>query len=556
MQYTLALFLERNTHIMTNNYSKHFSAKVTPQSQPIPGSNQVQNNAGGYSYQIGCFGQLHRFLILGCEGGSYYASEQKMTLDNATAVLECIKTDGKSTVDTIVEISVSGRAPKNDPAIFALALCASFGDSFTRKYALDNMSKVCRIGTHLFQFAAACDGLRGWGSGLRKAFGRWYTDKSPKDIAYDVTKYVQREGWSHRDILRLSHPRTNIAETRAIFQYIVSKGQECPEYSGTEPTTGLEYLAAVNEVKFYGEQGDVENVCNLIETYGLPREVIPTNMLNEPAVWESLLENMPIHALIRNLAKMTNVGLIVPMSNATQLVCGRLRDTNALKAKRVHPIQLLSAMMTYSRGKGVRGSLSWNPVPVVTGALEDGFYASFGYIEPSNKRTLLALDVSASMTWGEIAGIPGLDPRTASAAMAMVSARVEPVHHILGFSDTLVPLGINARDSLSNTINKIESVRMGGTDCSAPMVWAQKENVNVDTFVVYTDSETWCGAIHPSQALRAYREYSGIDAKLVVVGMVATDISIADPKDRGMLDVVGFDVAAPQVISDFSAGLL
>jgi len=88
------------------------------------------------------------------------------------------------------------------------------------------------------------------------------------------------------------------------------------------------------------------------------------------------------------------------------------------------------------------------------------------------------------------------------------------------------------------------------------MVWAQKENVNVDTFVVYTDSETWCGAIHPSQALRAYREYSGIDAKLVVVGMVATDISIADPKDRGMLDVVGFDVAAPQVISDFSAGLL
>jgi len=78
----------------------------------------------------------------------------------------------------------------------------------------------------------------------------------------------------------------------------------------------------------------------------------------------------------------------------------------------------------------------------------------------------------------------------------------------------------------------------------------------VDAFVIYTDSETWAGGVHPAQALRDYRRASGIDARLVVVGMVANDFSIADPSDPGMLDVVGFDTATPQLISDFARGAL
>ena len=33
--------------------------------------------------------------------------------------------------------------------------------------------------------------------------------------------------------------------------------------------------------------------------------------------------------------------------------------------------------------------------------------------------------------------------------------------------------------------------------------------------------------------------------------MEANDFTIADPDDAGMLDVVGFDTAAPSVMSDF-----
>jgi 60 kDa SS-A/Ro ribonucleoprotein len=75
--------------------------------------------------------------------------------------------------------------------------------------------------------------------------------------------------------------------------------------------------------------------------------------------------------------------------------------------------------------------------------------------------------------------------------------------------------------------------------------------VEADAFIVYTDSETWFGQIHPVQALQEYRRKTGIPAKLIVVGMVSNHFSIADPNDAGMLDVVGFDTAVPQVMSDF-----
>jgi 60 kDa SS-A/Ro ribonucleoprotein len=85
------------------------------------------------------------------------------------------------------------------------------------------------------------------------------------------------------------------------------------------------------------------------------------------------------------------------------------------------------------------------------------------------------------------------------------------------------------------------------------MLWALKQRVAVDTFVAYTGSETWYGAVHPAGALRRYRERMGIAARLIVCGMVANNFTIADPDDGGMLDVVGFDTAAPQVMRDFSA---
>ena len=41
---------------------------------------------------------------------------------------------------------------------------------------------------------------------------------------------------------------------------------------------------------------------------------------------------------------------------------------------------------------------------------------------------------------------------------------------------------------------------------------------------------------------------TGIFSKLIVCGLTSNGLSIADPEDRGMLDICGFDLGAVDII--------
>ncbi len=523
----------------------------TPQNEPILGTSQVRNSAGGYVWAVDDWTRLNRFLILGAEGGSYYASERALTAENAGAVFRCVDADGPRVVQTIVDISKSGRAPKNDPALFALALAAAYGDDATRRAALDALPQIARTGTHLMHFAAFVDGKRGWGRGLRRAIGAWYEARPAKDVAYQALKYQARDGWSHRDLLRLAHPQPANDSQRTLYHWITQGWEGVGDEPHPDPA--LRQIWAFERAK---RATTAVEIASLIRDYRLPREAIPTQWLNEAVVWEALLDDMPMTALIRNLATLTRVGLLAPKSDWTKRVIEQIGDTTRLRKARVHPIAVLSALRTYAGGHGVRGGNTWTPVQKVVDALDGAFYAAFGNVEPTNARWLLGLDVSGSMTCGNVAGVPGLTPREASSAMALVTAATEPHYQTMAFCDRFVPLGLSPRQRLDDVLKLTNNLSFGATDCALPMLWAMQHKAEIDVFVVYTDSETWFGKVHPVQALRQYREKTGIAARLIVCGMVANAFTIADPKDAGMMDVVGFDTATPQLIADFARGEL
>lgn len=548
-------------------------ALQTPQNQPLPGAKQVPNSAGGYAWGVGPWEQLRRFLILGSEGGSYYASEQKLTLDNAHNVLACIRDDGPRVVAEIVAISEGGRAPKNDPAIFGLALAASQGDVATRREALEALPRVCRTGTHLFSFVALISEQRGWGRALRRAVANWYREREARQLAYQVVKYRQRDGWTHRDVLRLSHAVPPTPAHDGVFNWVTHRHEKTTpdklawkDALQSPDDDALSFLWAFEQVQ---RVQHVRSVIQLIETYDLPREALPTAWLRDPAIWEALLNEMPMMAMLRNLGNMTRAGLLTKRSQAVTTIVERLRDGERLRKARVHPIAVLNALRVYAGGRQLRGRLQparwngnayeltppdWEPVPRILDALNDAFELAFQAIEPTRQRWMLALDVSGSMGIGTVAGVPGLTPREASAAMAMVTARTEPDYQMMAFSDKLVPMDISASMRLDKVVDEVQSIPMGRTDCAQPMLHALKHRIPVDTFVVYTDSETWFGSVHPAVALRDYRQKMGLPARLIVVGMVSNGFTIADPLDAGMLDVVGFDAAAPAVMADFSQG--
>ncbi|MGV0949140.1 MAG: TROVE domain-containing protein [Azonexus sp.] len=546
------------------NYAQSVAnRRQTPQTEPIPGrTDQVQNNAGGFVFQVNDWDRLDRFLILGAEGGTFYVSERDLVKQSHEHIVKLIKSDGLRVVARTVEISQAGRAPKNDPALYTLALVFTYGDESAKAAASEALPQVARIGTHLFHFVTYADALRGWGRGLRNAVGSWYARQSAEELAYQVTKYQSRDKWSHRDVLRKSHPAQTDREHEAIYRWIVG-GQEA--LGAREITRKGQPTRTYRNVRNYLPQAieafeaakkatSAKEIVKLIEAHNLPRECIPTQFLNEASVWEALLQKMPMTAMIRNLAKMTAIGLVGPLSAASRHIVERLGNQEALRKARVHPIQVLLALKTYEQGHGEKGSLSWTAVPAVTQALDKAFYLAFGNVVPTGKNILYALDVSGSMSCGDIAGAAGLTPRDGSAALALVLASTEQNYHIMGFSQRFIPLEIRPGMSLTQAVEKISNLPFEGTDCSLPMVWAKQQKAEVDAFVVLTDNETWAGGVHPTQALNAYRQQSGRDAKLVVVGMTATDFTIADPNDKGSLDVVGFDGNCPTIISDFIRG--
>ena len=538
-------------------YARHLSIQPVPQFEALPG--QVLNSSGGYAFPVDDWTRLDRFLVLGAEGGTYYASERKLVLQNAAVVERLAKLDDAQVVGRIVEISESGRAPKNDPALLALAICLKRGSDAVRHKAGLALPRVARTGTHLFHLAEYVKALEGgWGRGTKRAFQNWYTHRSSESLALQAIKYQQRDGWTHRDILRKCHAisgvgcdgdRTKDAQLAAILNWMV-KGWPSV---GPEPHEDqvLRKIWAFERAK----TARGKELVRLIRDHGLPHECVPNDAKSDPAVWEAMLPSMGLTAMVRNLGKMTSVGLLKPLSNASKLVCETLTNEGLLKAGRVHPMALLIATTVYQQGHGEKGKLSWVPVSKVTDAVNAAFYKAFGAVIPSGKRTLLALDCSGSMTWeaARIAGSP-LHAREASAAMAVVTMATEPQCAVVAFSSNgIAPLNISASDKVTQAVETVSKVRAGYTDCSLPMWWALENKIGVDTFVVYTDNETNHGA-HPSEALREYRRRTGVPAKLVVVGMAANEFTVADPKDAGMMDVVGFDAAAPAVISDFSRG--
>lgn len=563
---------------MTAKYVKHVTkSDKTPQIEKAK-DNQVQGRAGGFVFEVNDWTKLVRFLVIGNEGGTYYASERELTIENYDVVRRCLNSDGKRTVNTIVEFSDSGRGVKNDPAVFALAVCSVFGDKRTRTYANQAMPKVARYSTDLFSWVDTVVALKEGrkAKGLLRAIGRWYVDKNARQVAYQICKYPGRivnnkQRWTHADLLRICKiaPAKNNRPARngraltipsknhsLVFHYATHGAEKTKDFDIESLTkTDLKYLWAHNKCK---NSTSIKEIVKLIKDYNLTRESVEPNLRNDIEVQKALLPKMPMTAMIRNLGGMTSSDLLKPLCDETSLVIETINNEKNLKKGRIHPMAIMLALKTYAKGQGKRST--WNPVSTIKDALEEAFYKAFNYVEPTNKKFLLGIDVSGSMaswgwsSYGKDKSTPVLTPREAAAVVAMTIARTEKNYEMMAFSSQFVPLKITAKDSLDTVIRRTSNLPFMRTDCSLPMVYAMEKGLDVDVFVVLTDSETYYGNIHPFEAIKQYRKKYNKDAKLAVLAFTANRFTIADPDDVGMIDIAGLDASVPKVLAEFSAG--
>ncbi len=517
---------------------------------------------GGFTFVVDDFSRLRRFLILGSDG-SFYRSGAKMTKDNAKFLVDFFSQEidrpdaagigvyreidernlaaVQPLIDEIVAVSVAGRAPKNNPALFALAIASTHGSTVARQYARSKVNEVARTSTHLYDFVTYYLQFAGWGRGLRGVVASWYSTKTVDQNAYQMVKYQEREGQSHKRLLATSHVQHPDPAFHDLARWVRrgDKGDGLPKL-----VKGF--------LKAHKAGADLPK---LIAKYRLSWEMLPTQALNDKKVWKALLDTkgaVPYGALVRQLSRLTRNEVIRPAGNgATREIVKRLTDRDELKKARQHPLNLLIAKRTYDSGRGERNT--WTPVREISEALEEAFHLSFDLIEPTGLRYFQALDISPSMTNARLGTLP-ISASEAAAALVLVTLKTEPFTFVGGFASSFVPLpSITKHTSLRGVTAEGAKYHFGGTDIGASIKYAIDHKIEVDVFIIYTDNEPNRGA-HPHQMLEEYRRKMKINAKLIVIGMTATKSTIGNTDDPGTLDVVGFDTAMPSLIAEFAKG--
>jgi 60 kDa SS-A/Ro ribonucleoprotein len=482
--------------------------------------NQIEPLTRGERRALDSWMRLRRFLILGSEDGTYHVLERTLDIENAAAVLECLKTDGLRVVRTAVEISSGGSAPKNHPALFVLALAASpnFADSKTVSAALNALPEIARTGMHLCIFAAFVEKLRGWGRGLRTAVADWYLSKPASELAHQMLSCERYSEWSHRDLLRLSHPKAATPAHNALFQWAVEG--ELGHLATPEILSGD--LRQIRAFELAKKSASEDEMVQLIEENRLTHEMIPSEWHSSARIWEALLPSMPYLELLRHLGKLTAVGLVQPQSPATALVVARLIDRKRIANARVHPSALIDALLTYKQERA--------PVASVLEALDEAFYLALENVAPTGKRVYLAIQTGESMRSFAMA----------SAALAMIFRRREPNCMLWGIE-------ITPKHRLEQVHEAIVS-KGGLRDASLAIREAQNRGLAVDAFVIVAENRP------STEALEQYRRWSGIPAKLVVIALAAQESNIVDPNDAFQMGVAGFDSGVPDVVSEFLRG--
>ncbi|MCL2768240.1 MAG: TROVE domain-containing protein, partial [Synergistaceae bacterium] len=459
---------------MAQNF--YTQALQATQQEPVFGKNMVRNNAGGYVFQVSPETRLDRFLILGSDSGSFYCNAREMTIDNAKAIMEIIEKAGTYVVARTVEISQSGRAPRNDSALFVLAICFAIGDADTKKAAKAALHTVARTGTHFFLFLQYVTTMRGWGRALKTAVANWYECKNSSDLAYQLAKYRNREGWQHHDVLNMAHIKSQDSEKQALFQMIVDDGQAnldkkalldlVDRYTLQEQMPSPDYYRLCRNT----DKLKIAELISVIQKFRLPHEVIPSEALGEPGIWKALLQaGMPMTAMIRNIGRIASKK-IFDDSVYIDILRNRLTNPDNLIKARIHPLNLLTAWRTYSSSHGQKGKLAWKVDRRVMDILEDAFYLSFKTIESTGKRIFIGLDVSGSMgstAWN------GLSAREISAVMCMAVVRSEPDYIIKAFDHELCDVEFGKNSSLDEVLREISHMNFGNTDCALPMVYAR-----------------------------------------------------------------------------------
>jgi 60 kDa SS-A/Ro ribonucleoprotein len=531
-----------------NFFTSKQKNKNTPQSQPIAGreAEMIQGRSGGYAFDAGIWQMLRRCLIVGTAQSTYYADKKELTADFFDTVRQAVAENPIKVAEEIAYAS-DGKAINNSAPLFALVLLSMGETPEAKKAFMEIFPSVVRTGSHFYEWLSYTKSLRGFGKAIKEVGTKWLSREDVKGLAYQLLKYQQRNGFSHRDALRLFHVKPPTEEHQLLFDWVVKGWEQLPKKS---------LSPAMEQIWWYewlkrNPKRTHEAISNGRLTFEMAAPV--GNM--DVRAWQLLFDDMPIGATLRNLGSLTEIGVLRAdaLANLDRLE-KMLNSGEYLRKGRIHPIDVLKALKTYaSGGKLGRSQKTWTPVPRIVDILEKALELSFDVAEPTGKVFMHAVDISGSMS-AAVVGSIGLTCSEIATTMALVAAKAEKNYAIRGFSTQFRDLGITKQDTFRSALKKASNQTFGATDASVTYDWMMKNNFKADVVCFWTDSESWAGYKHPSQALAEYRRKVNPNVKAIYITLTPYNLTLVDPKDPLSWDMGGFDPSMPRLIQSIANG--
>jgi 60 kDa SS-A/Ro ribonucleoprotein len=646
--------------------------KTTKPTEVIPGreDEMTDNRGGGIGFKVSDDDLTTRYAILGT-GSGYYTTGKSNTTEMVNEILRMVQEgNGFNVLKVVSAVYKDGRAKSQTPVLTMLAILCRSEDLELRKASWLVVTEL-RTQSHLLEFIDLyknCGKTSGWGSLPKRMINTWITNKGARDLLYQAFKYLSRNGWTLRDVMRKSHikPTSLSPDKQVVLKAIASYGGktvkedtvDTEEQSYRDLTTAeafdravtfakglkesdhtiddeiVSYIEAIGFLKGCTECNPelVDKIVELVYDHNMTFEFLPSWARSNKKVIRSLLLSKdgktvrtPMMALIRNLGIWTSHRVFNKSDEGdsldedlVNLVVQKLTNIEVIKRARIHMAALLIAYKQYKTGRGLKGKTTWVPIPQLVRALHDAAMVAGTNSVPFNGPTEFDIDASGSMTT-PMGVLPCMNSAEAAACLVLPvfktmktdeakvflfssagckdkpkSSRYSyyssydrvglyPAHFdkTMGFeaatkatqrsdwSTTDISLPIEERLSdfkkafkrlaksdqqkytFARQINDqlvMNEIRSRMYDENDSLLWLPHN------FVFVTDNDVNTGKRHPSQALHEYRQVTGIPARMAVIATQSSRTTVADPKDNGQMDFVGFDGQLPRFLTDFLNG--
>lgn len=489
----------------------------------LPRTN-ISNSEGAPAYALNSRHALAQYAVTGCLNATFYATAEMELADVHRLALAV---DPEFVAKTALYARQRG-AMKDMPAFLCAVLSVRspglMAEIFDR--VIDS-PKMLRNFVQIMRSGAV--GRKSLGTLPKRLVQDWLAQRS------DESLFIGSVGNnpSLADIVRMVHPRPATSARKALYAYLVGRDFEVadlPELVQQFESFKRDPTRAVPDVPFQ----------------------MLTSLKLSPRAWRVVAQRSSWQTARMNLNTFTRHGVFND-PDAVLEMARKLSDAALISRARAMPYQLLAAYrMTADL-----------PQPIAA-ALQSAMEIATQNVPDFHQRVVVCPDVSGSMVSaatgyrkGATSAVRCVD---VSALVAAAVLRRNPGAEVLAFAADVVPLRLNAADTVTTNAEILASIGGGGTDCSAPLRELNRRRAHVDLVIYISDNQSWIGAGAAGEATGTMQQWKLLKkrntrARMICIDLVPNANSQA-VETADILNIGGFSDAVFEVARHFASGEL